>query len=80
MAKKTKERFTADFRKLTFSADNPGKETRKTVLLMGVIVIIMLLIVTAALYFLKVNLLSAGIFSSITAFGMKWVGKSGRSP
>ena len=35
----------------------------------------LLLIVAAALYFLKVNLLSADIFTNVTALGIKWVGK-----
>lgn len=80
MAKKTNERFSMDLRRFTFDADNPGTETRKTVALMGVIVIIMLIIVAAALYFLRVNLLSAGVIGSIAALASQWRDKDDRSP
>jgi hypothetical protein len=74
------EEFSFDFKGIKFSATQPGKETRKTMALVGLIVIIILALILAAIYFMKVNLLSASIFGGMTAIGNRWIGKGGRSP
>lgn len=75
-----KEKFSFHLGKLKFDSTQPGKETRKTLALVGLIVILLLLIIALAFYFLKINLLSAGIIGTATTLGGKILSKGARSP
>jgi hypothetical protein len=75
-----REKFSFHLGKLKFDSTQPGKETRKTLALVGLIVILLLLTMALAFYFLKINILSAGIFGTVTTIGGRLFAKGARSP
>lgn len=63
-----REAFIFKMGRFAFECTRPGKETRKTVTLVGVIILMILLAIGAVLYFLKVNVLSTALFTGCAMF------------
>lgn len=75
-----KENFSFQLGKLKLDANQPGKETRKTLALAGLIIILLLIVVGLIFYFLKINLAAAGLLTGGAAVASNWLGKGGRGP
>ena len=69
------EKFIFIIGRLIFKCTQPGKETRKTVALVGGIFILVLILFVLVIYFLKINVLQAALFSSSAIIASRWINK-----
>ncbi|HYO22727.1 MAG TPA: hypothetical protein VER36_10000, partial [Flavisolibacter sp.] len=72
------EHFSFDFRKLKFDANNPGKETRKTLVLIGVFVIVLFIVLLLGIALLNIGRWTIGALGGSALFAAIVKRKAGR--